>query len=288
MTAGGPGAHLVEKRYRLSGDAADLVAAERSPSSPRDASTVVLLREGETGPEVYLMHRHSRMAFAGGYYVFPGGGVDPRDASPAVDWAGPSLPEWAETLGCSPKLARALVCAAVRETFEESGVLLAGAGPDDLVVDVNGADWEEDRRALEARELAFSDLLLRRKLVVRTDLLTLWSRWVTPKFEPRRFDTRFFVARLPDAQATRDISSESDSVLWSPLSEVVRRLAARDIAMLPPTRATCREVAAHASVDAVIAAATGRSRPPVMPRLVVENGQPILLVTDAPMPDERA
>jgi 8-oxo-dGTP pyrophosphatase MutT (NUDIX family) len=279
---------VVEKRYRLSGDAADLAAAERSPSSPRDASTVVLLREGAAGPEVYLMHRHRGMAFAGGYYVFPGGGVDPRDSSPEVGWAGPSPSTWAQTLGCSPELARALVCAAVRETFEESGVLLAGSGPGDLVSDVSGADWEEDRRALEAHELAFSDLLLRRELVVRTDLLTSWSRWVTPRFEPRRFDTRFFVARLPGAQATRDVSSESDSVLWSPLAEVVRRLAARDIEMLPPTRATCREVAAHPSVDAVVAAATGRSRRPVMPRLVVEEGQPILLVTDAPMSDEPA
>jgi 8-oxo-dGTP pyrophosphatase MutT (NUDIX family) len=284
----GQAGHLAEKRYRLSGDLAELVAAERSPARPRDASTVVLLREGETGPEVYLMHRHRGMAFAGGYYVFPGGGVDPRDSSAELGWVGPSSAAWARTLGCSPELARALVCAAVRETFEESGVLLAGSGPDDLVADVSGADWEEDRRALEAHELAFSDLLLRRELVVRTDLLTLWSRWVTPKFEPRRFDTRFFVARLPGAQATRDVSSESDSVLWSPLSEVVRRLAARDIAMLPPTRTTCRELAAHPSVDAVIAASTGRSRRPVMPRLVIEDGQAILLVTDAPMPDEPA
>lgn len=276
---------MEEQRIRLrdAGRIPEWREVERNPAMARDASTVVLLRDRGAGPEVYLMHRHSGMAFAGGYYVFPGGGVDARDFSPDVGWAGPSLTEWAAALGCPEELARALVCAAVRETFEESGVLLAGAGPADLVADVSGADWEEDRRALEARELSFSDFLLARDLVLRTDLLRSWSRWITPAFEPRRFDTRFFVARLPDNQVTRDVSSESDGVLWTQLADVVRRLDARDIEMLPPTRTTCREVAAHPTVERIVAASAGQARPPVRPRLVVEEGRPILLVTDAPL-----
>ena len=87
---------------------------------------MVLLREGHVGPEVYLLRRQTSMAFAGGMCVFPGGGVDPRDHDASVAWAGPSPAEWAERLACDESLARALVCAAVRETFEESGVLLAG------------------------------------------------------------------------------------------------------------------------------------------------------------------
>ena len=103
-------------------------AGERTPAEPRDAATVVLMRPGTTatGPEVYLLRRQASMAFAAGMCVFPGGGVDPRDFDHAVAWAGPAPAEWAERLGTDEATARALVCAAVRETFEESGVLLAG------------------------------------------------------------------------------------------------------------------------------------------------------------------
>ena len=168
---------------------------EAAPAEPRHAATVVLLREGHVGPEVYLLRRQTSMAFAGGMCVFPGGGVDPRDHDASVAWAGPSPAEWAERLACDESLARALVCAAVRETFEESGVLLAGPSDDSVVSDTTGDDWEADRVALETRELSMTDFLLRRGLVLRTDLLGAWAGWLTPVFEPRRYETWFFVAR---------------------------------------------------------------------------------------------
>ena len=108
------------------------------------------------------------------------------------------------------------MCAAVRETFEESGVLLAGPSADTVVDDTTGDDWEADRVALESRELSMTDFLVRRGLVLRTDLLGAWSGWLTPVFEPKRYRTWFFVAALPGAQATRDVSSESSSVTWLP------------------------------------------------------------------------
>ena len=111
------------------------------------------------------------MAFAAGMCVFPGGGVDPRDFDHAVAWAGPAPAEWASRLGVDEATARALVCAAVRETFEESGVLLAGTSPTSVVEDTTGDDWESDRVALETRELSFTEFLDRRGLVLRTDLL---------------------------------------------------------------------------------------------------------------------
>ncbi len=110
---------------------------------------------------------------------------------------------------------------AVRETFEESGVLLAGEHADDVVADTTGEDWERDRAALEARELALTDFLTRRGLVLRTDLLGVWRAWLTPEFEPRRYRTWFFVADLPEGQRTRDVSSESDQVTWSPAMQAV-------------------------------------------------------------------
>src|ERR671917_152953 len=127
-----------------------------SPMRPRDAATVVLLRDGARGDgahgdgahgdgahgvEAYLLRRVGSMAFAAGMHVFPGGTVDPRDAGGVPPGAGPSAEEWAVRLRADEALARALVCAAVRETFEESGVLLAGPSPDEVVDDTTGADW---------------------------------------------------------------------------------------------------------------------------------------------------
>src|SRR5580693_9469824 len=93
----------------------------------RDAATVMLLRPAPAGLEVYMMRRQASMAFAAGMSVFPGGSVDPRDADEEVAWAGPDAAAWGRVLDVPPEQARALVCAAVRETFEESGVVLAGA-----------------------------------------------------------------------------------------------------------------------------------------------------------------
>ena len=184
------------------------------------------------------------MAFAGGMCVFPGGGVDPRDFDHTVAWAGPPAAEWATRLATSEEMARALVCAAVRETFEESGVLLAGTSSGDVVADTTGESWEAGRRALEAKELAFTTFLEQRGLVLRTDLLGVWSGWCTPVFEPRRFRTWFFVAVLPAGQRTRDVSTESSSVTWlGGVSGVRRRRRRRarddaaDVPHLPGGRA---------------------------------------------------
>ena len=136
---------------------AAFASGELQPVEPRNAATVVLMRPGvDGGSEVYLMRRHRTMAFAGGMWVFPGGGVDPRDADPLVGWAGPTPAAWAQRLGTDEETARALVCAAVRETFEESGVLLAGPDEHSVVADTTGEEWEADRVALEAHELVFA------------------------------------------------------------------------------------------------------------------------------------
>ena len=168
------------------------------------------------GLEVFLLHRHAGMAFAANMAVFPGGGVDPRDLEPATDasWSGPAPAAWAATLGTSADVARAVVCAAVRELFEESGVLLAGPDDGTVVPSTAGDDWERDRARLESRDVSFSELLAERGLRVRTDLLTLWSCWITPVFEPRRYRTWFFAAALPAGQVTRDVSGEADGVEW--------------------------------------------------------------------------
>ncbi len=252
-------AGLVQLPREFADAAAAFADGSKEPAQPRDAATVVLLRQGSSGPEIYLLRRQVSMEFAGGMCVFPGGGVDPRDFDAAVAWAGPGPAEWARRLGTDEAMARALVCAAVRETFEESGVLLAGESADSVVADTTGDDWEADRVALEKRELSLTDFLGRRGLVLRTDLLGAWSGWLTPVFEPRRYRTWFFVAELPEGQLTRDVSSESDHVVWLPATEAVEQAEGREILMLPPTYITSLDVAQFADPDAVLAAAGDRT-----------------------------
>jgi 8-oxo-dGTP pyrophosphatase MutT (NUDIX family) len=247
------------------------------PVAPRRAATVLLLRDADPGIEVYLIRRAASMAFASGMYAFPGGAVDPRDASHEVHWAGPSAADWAARLGLEDApAARSVVCAAVRETFEESGVLLAGRVPGDVpgseartvVGDVSGPDWERARQALVDRELAFSDFLTQRGFGLRSDLLAAWGRWITPEFEPRRYDACFFLAALPGAQRTRDVGGEADGVVWVTPAEAVARQRRGEWAMLPPTVVTLSEIADQPSVESALRAAADRELTPVTPRVV--------------------
>jgi 8-oxo-dGTP pyrophosphatase MutT (NUDIX family) len=265
---------------RLAERARDISDGRVEPARPRDASTVILLRDSSDGPLVYLLRRVSSMKFAPGAYVFPGGSVDPRDGDRAVGSSGPSPAAWGTALGATETLARELVCAAVRETFEESGVLLAGPAPDAIVPDTSGDDWEADRQALLDRSLSMAELLSRRGLVLRGDLLRPWAHWITPEIEERRYDTRFFVAALPEGQRTRDVSTESDQVTWVRPADAVEAAGRGDMLMLPPTRVTLTELAGYASVADVLAA-----RRVIRPRLpearVVDGGVYLVLPPEA-------
>jgi 8-oxo-dGTP pyrophosphatase MutT (NUDIX family) len=254
----------------LTDRAVALARGEIEPPVPRDAATVVLLRDGTAGIEVYLLRRVSSMAFAAGMTVFPGGSVDSRDAHvPDTSWAGPSPQEWAAPLGADLDLARALVCAAVRETFEESGVLLAGRSSGDVVDDTRGDDWESDRLSLIDRSLPFAALLDQRGLVVRTDLLQPWGHWVTPDVESRRFDTRFFVAALPSGQLTRDVGGEADRVHWMRPADALAENERGEMVLLPPTHATLTDLKAYGSVADVLDARREIVR--IAPKVLVDD-----------------
>jgi 8-oxo-dGTP pyrophosphatase MutT (NUDIX family) len=255
----------------------------RQPVDARHASTVVLLRDGDGRPgglEVYLLRRHVDMAFAAGMCVFPGGGVDKRDFDADIGWVGPTPTQWAQRLDTDEAFARALVCAAVRETFEESGVLLAGPTADTVVEDTTGEDWEADRHRLETREVSFTDFLERRGLKLRTDLLRFWGSWVTPVFEPRRFNARFFLADLPAGQATRDVSTESDEVVWLPVRDAIRAVDQHEMLMLPPTYCTCLELFDFTDPAQALAEAEGRDVSAVEPQAVVDVQGAYLSIPD--------
>ncbi|MCV7155395.1 NUDIX hydrolase [Mycolicibacterium pyrenivorans] len=210
------------------------------PLTPRPAATVMLIRDGAHGAadglEVFLMRRHSAMDFVAGVMVFPGGGVDDRDRNADVAWHGPDRQWWADRFGVDVELAEALVCAAARETFEESGVLFAGAADDpDLLVD-DASVYREQRAALENKTLSFGEFLRSEKLMLRADLLRPWANWVTPKEErTRRYDTYFFVGALPQGQLADGDNTETDEAAWVTPQAALDDFAHGRTFLLPPT-----------------------------------------------------
>ncbi|WP_406829347.1 NUDIX hydrolase [Pedococcus sp. KACC 23699] len=240
------------------------------PVQPKLAATVMFVRDGASGVEVFMLRRVATMAFAPRMMVFPGGGVDARDADDALPWAGPSPAEWALRLRVDEARARELVAAAVREVFEECGVLLAGPTPDSIVEDVGSEHWREQRRRLLDREASLSQVLQEHGLLLRSDLLGYRAHWVTPVFEARRYDTRFFTAAVPAGHHADDQTTEADLAAWVRPADLLRAWERGEALMLPPTVVAVEEVAAATSAAGFIA-----ERP------VIETVQPELVDTGA-------
>jgi 8-oxo-dGTP pyrophosphatase MutT (NUDIX family) len=227
--------------------------------APRSAATVVLLRQGPAGPEAYLQRRPVGMGFAGGLWVFPGGRVDEADRDPAADaaWTGPSPAAWARRLGVPVGEARGLVVAACRETLEEAGLLLATPAP--------GAETlAAARRELLDGSAGLAELVARLGVRLDTGRLRYWAWWVTPEAEPRRYDTRFFVAGLPAGAAVTAHLAEAERERWLPPA---RAAADEGLPMLPPTRYTLRDLAGFVAVDDALAAGADRRVERVLPVL---------------------
>lgn len=248
----------------IAGDALAWLDGGR-PEGPaaRSASTVMLLRDGSHGipgspqapsgcPQVFMLRRVSSMAFAPSMWVFPGGGVDPRDAEVELPWAGPSPSDWGDLMEVAPDIAQKFVIAAAREVFEECGVLLAGSDANSAVADVAGEEWRRERDALLSKEQSFAQLLARRGLVLRSDLLTVRDHWITPECEPRRYDTWFFAARLPDGQHPDDDTSEADRGGWVDANHLLQEADSGAAQLLPPTVVQLRTLGRASEVDAVM------------------------------------
>lgn len=231
----------------------------------RDAATVMLLRDGEPGLEVFLLRRVAGMAFAGGMTVFPGGGVDEGDAAVAgALWSGAEPSWWASRFGTDEARATRLVCAAARETFEECGILLAGKAPGQVVRDAQ--PYHESRGALEKHELDFSGFLAQEGLILGAERLRPWSHWITPVGESRRYDTHFFVAALPEGQTADGQTSEASEVLWSTPTAALEHWRAGQSALLPPTWAQLESLEKFDTVAEVMAAEPEIT--PIQPDLV--------------------
>ena len=273
MTGAGP-----EVPRGLAERAREISDGKLTPAVPRDAATVILLREDQVGVEAFLLRRTAELEFAPGAYVFPGGSVDEPDADHGVGWAGPGPADFAALLDVPADRARALVCAAVRETFEESGVLLAGPSEHELVRD--SVALAADRHALLAGSTSLAEVLGRRGLILRTDLLTPWARWITPEVSPRRFDTWFFAAPLPPGQTASAAPEgfgdhadpgESESGTWLRPAAALEAARAGQITLLPPTAVTLGELAGHPGLSAILA--RRQVITPRLPKVVIEDGR---------------
>jgi 8-oxo-dGTP pyrophosphatase MutT (NUDIX family) len=242
------------------------IEKDRPPATPRDAATVILLREEASGFSVFMVRRHAKSGFMAGAYVFPGGTLDANDGAPSVlaHVAGRDEEAAARALGEDDgRLALALHVAALRETFEEAGVLLAD-GVDERLA-------EEARRRLVAKEVSFEELVSELRVRLRADALTPLSRWITPEVEPRRYDARFFLARAPAAQRAAHDRVEVTAGEWLRPHEALARGARGEIQLAPPTLRTLECLAAFASVDEAIADAASR-RPPLVRPVFVDLG----------------
>lgn len=235
---------------------------------------MVLLRDGaaDGGLQVFLQRRVAAMAFAGGNTVFPGGGVDAGDHALPERWSGPEPAWWARHFDLPADVAGALVVTAVRETFEECGVLLAGPG---------GVD-EQARDDLVTRRRTLPDVLAAAGLALSAELLAPWSRWVTPESEPRRYDTAFFVARVPVGQEADARTTEAVEATWWRPGDALDADARGDLRLLPPTRHTLEEVAAYADAAAVLDAARTRAVRTYLPLLRRDGDRAVVTVPGAP------
>ncbi len=208
-----------------------LASAGRVVVEPRAASTVMLVRDGARGPEVYVQRRVATMAFAPSTVVFPGGGVDPADS--ALPVSTPGLAELAAAMGVSVAAAAPYAAAAVREVEEECGVQLS-------VADLRGR-----------------------------------AHWVTPEFEPRRYDTWILAAGMPAGQEATGTTTESDHSAWVRPAALLERHTAGEVRMLPPTVVSLEQLAGFGSAADFLA-----DRPvvaKVLPVLVLgDDGTPVL------------
>jgi len=239
---------------------------------PRAAATVMLLRDGADGPEVFMMRRTLNAAFVGGFYVFPGGAVDDADRAAEVEarCTGLTDADASEQLSI-PSGGLAYWVAAVRECFEEAGVLLA-AGADGTLVHFGEPEMEERfetyRRAVHSGERRLIDICADEGLRLAVGDIEYVSHWITPAGEPRRFDTRFFVARAPIGQEPLHDDHETIASLWVRPADALTRQQAGELQMITPTITHLEYLVPFATTEEAMAdAATIRHPATVEPEL---------------------
>lgn len=260
------------------------------PARAVDAATVIVARHGVPVGEpwqVYMVRRPVRSEFAADVYVFPGGKVDALDRDPELaerveghpspEDAPEGVAEW-----------RAIRTAAVRELFEEAGILLARR-PDEPLINLLGSDAERFdvyRRRLRAGDLTMLDMAQEENLVYTLDRLKPFSRWITPELFPRRFDTRFFVALMPEHQLPIHDPHEIAASLWISPRAALDRYRKGEFPLVFATEKHLERLAAFPSIEGAMAAEAEANLQPVMPRVVMRGEEQDFVLPGEPGYDE--
>jgi 8-oxo-dGTP pyrophosphatase MutT (NUDIX family) len=253
----------------------------------RDAATVVLARDGTSGVEVLLLERHRGSPMAPGAFAFPGGRVEADDA--AADWEplcrGLTASGAAAVLRGVRPPARPIGfwVAALREAFEEAGVLLAWApGGSPFVAETLGPALEAHRARCRTSGAALRALLAEHGLALATDRLAYWAHWITPEERPVRYDTRFFVATAPPGVEALPDGVEVVGARWLAPAEALTLQRAGELTLPGVTREILASVAPFPSAAALLAGAAARDIRPIRPRIVLAEGRERILMPGDP------
>jgi len=251
-----------------------------APAEAVPAATIMLLREGPVSPEVLMLERHAKSEFLPDLYVFPGGRVDPGDhelADRVGRLTAAEATRRAESV--DPDTALAFFVAAIRETFEEAGVLLARRrGEDALVSGALAAEISAHRLAIQDGSQPLREIVERYDLELAADCLSVHGHWITPEIVPRRFDTLFFAAAAPrDHRATHDGVESSDHV-WIRPDEAIAQARAGRRQMIFPTLANLQTLAGFPCVEDALESSRQRKVVPILPSVAVDGDERKLVI----------
>jgi 8-oxo-dGTP pyrophosphatase MutT (NUDIX family) len=256
----------------------------RDPVAPRDAATVVVTRAGDAEVELFCVKRHPSSGFLGGALVFPGGKLAAEDRAP--EWAELTTPLSQRARACAPDAdhARAFAVAALRETLEEAGILpVAGRVLGDREIEELRAELAESTTRLGSEGRAFLELCRARRLVVDVARVEAMARWITPKAEERRYDTRFYVLGAPPGQSGRHDDHETTSSFWASPRELVRMWERGDVFLAPPTLRTVQLLLTAKSVEDAFAVARRGDLSPLCPFFAMDGELAVLALPGDPL-----
>lgn len=260
------------------------------PAAARDAASILLLRDAPErgGIEVLMVRRHARSDFAADMYVFPGGAVEECDCEEEIVdlCVGVGRENAMSIIADAPSPARALglFIAGIRETFEETGILLAREATGEFVScrGKRAARFASLREDARDDRISFREMIAGEGLKLATDSLAYFAHWITPELSPIRFDTRFFLAPAPPCQEALHDDLEVTGHLWIAPAEALELSESGDFPMLPPTIINLMALARFATVEEALRSPAGEEIAAILPRLSMEDGRLRLLLPDDP------
>jgi len=252
---------------------------------PKKAATVILLKDKEPeGFEVLLLKRHEKSSFMGGNFVYPGGRVDRSDGSMEIGSFSKGM-TWEEAqriLGgmFSPEESFAFWIAALRELFEEAGVLLAHARtgkPLELRARDERQRFQDYRKSLQRRKVSICDIARKENLLLGLDQIHYYAHWITPEARSERFDTCFFLARYPSGQEATHDQKETTAGVWLAPRKALEENLTGEINLSPPTLKTLEDLSRFKSIEDILDSSTKKDIQPVLPILTQISNRPVLI-----------